>query len=86
MFWPILLVSLALGYIQSARAQNDTEAQLPAILTTDIIAGLGNNSLFTRWRPTYHFISPAGWMNVCSMIVQLEGNRTLLIVLRIPAA
>jgi beta-fructofuranosidase len=24
---------------------------------------MGNNSLFTRWRPVAHFIAPAGWMN-----------------------
>ncbi|CCX33524.1 sucrose-6-phosphate hydrolase [Pyronema domesticum] len=23
----------------------------------------GNNTLFTRWRPQYHFTAPAGWMN-----------------------
>ncbi len=52
MFGSTLYMSLALasiGYAQSS---------LPAVLTEDIIAGLGNNSLFTRWRPTYHFIAP----------------------------
>ncbi|KAK6397437.1 hypothetical protein LTR65_006413 [Meristemomyces frigidus] len=24
---------------------------------------MGNNSLFTRWRPHSHFLAPAGWMN-----------------------
>lgn len=24
---------------------------------------LGNNALFDRWRPQYHFIAPSGWMN-----------------------
>ena len=24
---------------------------------------MGNNTLFNRWRPTSHFIAPAGWMN-----------------------
>ncbi|KAL7271842.1 hypothetical protein RUND412_005369 [Rhizina undulata] len=24
---------------------------------------LGNNTLFTKWRPTFHFTGPAGWMN-----------------------
>ncbi|KAF1843775.1 glycoside hydrolase family 32 protein [Cucurbitaria berberidis CBS 394.84] len=69
MFWSIPLLSLALGYLPSARAHNDTGSTLPAILSTDIIEGLGNNSLFTRWRPTYHFTSPAGWMNdPCAML------------------
>ena len=35
-------------------------------LTADMIEGMGNNSLFTRWRPSSHFLAPAGWMNVCS--------------------
>jgi hypothetical protein len=25
------------------------------------------DSLFTRWRPEYHFLAPRGWLNVCSM-------------------
>ncbi|KAJ5690694.1 hypothetical protein N7462_005086 [Penicillium macrosclerotiorum] len=32
-------------------------------LTVEMIEKLGNNSLFTRWRPTSHFLAPAGWMN-----------------------
>lgn len=32
-------------------------------LTTTQIGFMGNNSLFTRWRPTSHVIAPAGWMN-----------------------
>lgn len=23
-----------------------------------------NNTLFNRWRPRFHFLAPAGWMNV----------------------
>ena len=34
-----------------------------ATLTAPMIEGMGNNSLFTRWRPSSHFIAPAGWMN-----------------------
>lgn len=33
-------------------------------LTADMIENMGNNSLFTRWRPFSHFLAPAGWMNV----------------------
>lgn len=36
-------------------------------LTGDMIEKMGNNSLFTRWRPYSHFLAPAGWMNVPSM-------------------
>jgi beta-fructofuranosidase len=33
-------------------------------LTVDMIDKMSNNTLFTRWRPTSHFLAPAGWMNV----------------------
>jgi beta-fructofuranosidase len=33
------------------------------VLTAHEINHMGNNSLFTRWRPYSHFIAPAGWMN-----------------------
>lgn len=33
-------------------------------LNGDMIEKMGNNSLFTRWRPYSHFLAPAGWMNV----------------------
>jgi beta-fructofuranosidase len=66
MHWSIAVLSYVLG---SALAQNSgynaTEPSLgPDVLTADMISGMGNNTLFNRWRPTYHFISPAGWMNV----------------------
>lgn len=32
-------------------------------LSAESISAMGNNSLFTRWRPQSHFIAPAGWMN-----------------------
>ncbi|EMD68595.1 hypothetical protein GGP41_003191 [Bipolaris sorokiniana] len=58
MFRSSPLLSLALGTLSAVGAQ-----ELPAVLTADIIQGLGNNTLFTRWRPTYHFSGPAGWLN-----------------------
>lgn len=33
-------------------------------LDADMISSMGNNTLFTRWRPTSHVLAPAGWMNV----------------------
>lgn len=30
--------------------------------TSDLNA-LSNNTLFNRWRPQFHFLAPAGWMN-----------------------
>lgn len=34
-----------------------------SMLTADEVRSMGNNSLFTRWRPYSHFNAPAGWMN-----------------------
>ncbi|KAG9894079.1 glycoside hydrolase family 32 protein, partial [Aureobasidium melanogenum] len=48
--------SLALGSLMGATALGQT-------LTTSMIESMGNNTLFTRWRPQNHFIAPAGWMN-----------------------
>lgn len=31
-------------------------------LTTEMIEAMGNNSLFTRWRPYSHINAPSGWM------------------------
>jgi beta-fructofuranosidase len=65
MHWSLAVLGFVLGSVPSATAQNST-TQLPNILTADIVESLGNNTLFNRWRPTYHFIAPAGWMNVRS--------------------
>lgn len=56
------LLSLLLSIIHGSNAQN--ASALPNVLDADTIASLGNNSLFTRWRPVSHFSAPAGWMNV----------------------
>ena len=58
---PLTSLSVALG-AAIAPAWGQT-------LTVDMIEKMGNNSLFTRWRPSSHFLAPAGWMNVwnCSL-------------------
>ncbi|GAB7363326.1 hypothetical protein MBLNU230_g3607t1 [Neophaeotheca triangularis] len=57
----VLLGSLAhSAFAQDSYAGN---ASSQATLTADMVESMGNNSLFTRWRPQYHFLAPAGWMN-----------------------
>ncbi|KAF2717250.1 glycoside hydrolase family 32 protein [Polychaeton citri CBS 116435] len=48
---------------ECANAGGNAGGAGPAQLTADGIAAMGNNSLFTRWRPTSHVLAPAGWMN-----------------------
>jgi beta-fructofuranosidase len=45
-------------------------------LTADGIETMGNNSLFTlaRWRPSSHFLAPAGWMNVRNDALDLRSK------------
>jgi beta-fructofuranosidase len=78
MHWSLAVLSFVLGSVPSATAQNST-TQLPDVLTADIVESLGNNTLFNRWRPTYHFIAPAGWMNVRS---HYRGSRLVANLLR----
>jgi beta-fructofuranosidase len=58
----------ALGFMLSAlpstRANYTNGTTELENLDATTIESLGNNTLFTRWRPTSHFIAPAGWMNV----------------------
>jgi hypothetical protein len=49
-------------------------------LTVDMIEQMGNNSLFTRWRPFSHFLAPAGWMNVPNF---LHNSKNDLIISKI---
>lgn len=44
-------------------------------LTAEGIEKMGNNSLFTmaRWRPSSHFLAPAGWMNVRNDVFDFES-------------
>ncbi|GJD02323.1 Sucrose-6-phosphate hydrolase [Colletotrichum higginsianum IMI 349063] len=38
-------------------------ATVPAAITPEYLATAGNSSLFTRWRPRSHYLSPHSWMN-----------------------
>jgi len=53
-----LLASAALGY-----AWEDGHNKTCLSLTDNQVSAMGNNSLFTRWRPHSHFLPPAGWSN-----------------------
>lgn len=47
----------------SGSGSGNGSAQSCTPLTVDEVDAMGNNSLFTRWRPHSHFMAPAGWMN-----------------------
>ena len=47
-------------------------------LDASTIESMGNNSLFTRWRPRSHFIAPAGWMNVRINTAKYEASNNPL--------
>jgi len=44
------------------------------------LAELPINSLFTKWRPTYHFIAPRGWLNVRSFFASNCARRLLILL------
>ena len=54
---------LAVLPLTLAGPQHYGRSQSCTALTADEISSMGNNSLFTRWRPYSHFNAPAGWMN-----------------------
>ncbi|KAF1973602.1 Arabinanase/levansucrase/invertase [Bimuria novae-zelandiae CBS 107.79] len=67
------MLGFLLSAIYGSHAQNTST--LPAVLDADTISSLGNNALFTRWRPISHFIAPAGWMNdPCGMMYDPNGD------------
>lgn len=56
----MLRACLAALMIQGAVAQYPASQDIPPTLDLDT---LGNNSLYLRWRPQYHVLSPNGHMN-----------------------
>lgn len=63
---PLYAVVLS-GLLSAVRVHGsdnqDTEHQGCSSLAADEIRSMGNNSLFTRWRPQSHVNAPAGWLN-----------------------
>ncbi|KAK1975207.1 glycosyl hydrolase [Colletotrichum cereale] len=47
----------------AALAAIAASATVPATITTEYLASAGNSSLFTRWRPRSHYLSPHSSMN-----------------------
>lgn len=60
---PLRLAATAAVLAALATGRSCADPALAPVLTPDIMAGLGNSSLFTRWRPRSHFLSPHSWMN-----------------------
>ena len=59
-----LLAALPAAYAQGQYGpSNGGSSQQCSTITADEIRSMGNNSLFTRWRPYSHVSAPAGWMN-----------------------
>jgi beta-fructofuranosidase len=56
-------ISMTALFAAVAVAQGNGSAESYSILTAETFNQLGNNSLFTRWRPRSHFLSPHSWMN-----------------------
>ncbi|KZT71485.1 glycoside hydrolase family 32 protein [Daedalea quercina L-15889] len=55
----VLIAALSLVSESKASAQDDVPTSLAGV----DLSSLQNNTLFTRWRPTSHFIAPHSWMN-----------------------
>lgn len=69
MLWSLSALGFMLGALPSTRANYTNGTAELENLDAATIESLGNNTLFTRWRPTSHFMAPAGWMNVSNSIL-----------------
>ena len=57
-----LLAASPVALAQDSYGSNGGESQCSSI-DADEIRSMGNNTLFTRWRPYSHVNAPAGWLN-----------------------
>lgn len=57
-----LLAASPVALAQDSYGSNGGDSQCLSI-DADEIRAMGNNSLFTRWRPYSHVNAPAGWLN-----------------------
>lgn len=51
--------------------------------TNDILEleSLGNNTLFEKWRPQFHFLAPAGWINVNPLVFSFHAEKQANIII-----
>ncbi len=57
------MLAAALAACLSTTLASPTARASCDVLTAHEVRSMGNNSLFTRWRPYSHVNAPAGWMN-----------------------
>jgi beta-fructofuranosidase len=57
-----ILAATPVALAQDGYGSNGGDSQCLSI-DADEIRAMGNNSLFTRWRPYSHVNAPAGWLN-----------------------
>lgn len=68
----LLLLIAAAGHCAAVSIPSTPQSDFPGAgidkraVNLANLESLGNNTLFEKWRPRYHFSAPAGWLNVCT--------------------